>query len=148
MYTGATLSSSATVSEPAAAAHAESTVVNLLDGTILPRHLPGFPLDLYLEDLRSGGVTAFVTCVAAHHEDRFAQACVRLVRWHRLIQSALPALQLILEPADLGRTKAANRIGVIFQFQDPMPVEDDLLKLEALYNLGLRILQLTYQRRN
>ena len=136
------------VSPAALEAHTKSLVVNLLDGTVLPRHLPGFPIDRYLEDLHRGGVTAFVTCVAAHHEDDFSLATMRLMRWHRLVQSVAPNLKVILSPEDLREVKRRKSVGVIFQFQDPKPIEDNLLYVEAFYRLGLRILQLTYQRRN
>ena len=128
--------------------HEASVVVNLLDGTILPRHLPGFPISEYLKSLRAGGVTAFVTCVAAHHEDDFAMAATRLMRWHKLVQSASPGLKLILTPDDVFAAKSTGGIGVLFQFQDAKPIDDNLLHLEAFYRLGLRILQLTYPRRN
>lgn len=128
--------------------HKQSIVVDMLDGTILPRHLPGFPIDKYIEKLHEGGVTAFVTCVAAHHEDDFPRAATRLIRWHRLVKSAAGRLRLILTPEDLVDAKARNQVGVIFQFQDARPIDDNLLHLEALYRMGLRIQQLTYQRRN
>jgi membrane dipeptidase len=122
-------------------------VVNLLDGTILPRHMPGFPIEKYLPLLLEGGVTAFVTTVAAHHEDDFSTAVARLIHWRRLVEANPSALRLILMPNDLVAAKQGGQVGVIFGFQDPKPIGEDLVLLGALYHLGLRVLQLTYQRR-
>jgi len=95
---------------------AGAIVVNLLDGTILPRHMPGFPIEKYLPLLLEGGVTAFVTTVAAHHEDDFPAAAARLIHWRRLVEGNSSALRLILTPNDLVAAKQSKQVGVIFGF--------------------------------
>src|SRR5215204_5363054 len=43
---------------------------------------------------------------------------------------------------------AAGKTGVILGTQDAAWIDDELLRLEILYDLGLRVVQLTYNNRN
>jgi membrane dipeptidase len=50
--------------------------------------------------------------------------------------------------ADARRAKAEGKRGVILNFQNSDHLEGDLANLELFYKLGIRILQLSYQKRN
>ena len=57
-------------------------------------------------------------------------------------------LMLVLDAGDIERAYRENKRGIIFDFQDTIPLESDLDRLEVFYNLGLRVVQLTYNLRN
>ncbi len=110
-------------------------------------YLPS-PADLsYLRKARSAGVSAIHFTVAGV-EDGPGEALARIGRWRRLIREN-PRLAALVERADDAR--AAHRrgkVGVIFGWQNGLPVERDLDLLEAFHAAGLRIVQPAYQRQN
>lgn len=50
----------------------------------------------------------------------------------------------VLSAADVRRTRAEGKPGVILNFQNSDHLEGDLANVELFYNLGIRIIQLTY----
>jgi membrane dipeptidase len=50
--------------------------------------------------------------------------------------------------ADIRRAKDAKRLGLISGFQDATMLESDLTRVDLFYDLGVRIIQLTYNVRN
>jgi len=50
--------------------------------------------------------------------------------------------------ADIRRAKEARRLGLIPGFQDATMLEDDLSRVATFQKLGIRVIQLTYNRRN
>lgn len=49
---------------------------------------------------------------------------------------------------DVVRAKKEGKKAIIFTFQDPHPIENSLNKLRVLYELGLRVVQMTYNKAN
>ena len=49
---------------------------------------------------------------------------------------------------DLKRAKEEGKKAIILTFQNPGPIEDSLDKLRVLYELGLRVMQMTYNTSN
>jgi membrane dipeptidase len=54
----------------------------------------------------------------------------------------------VLKARDLTTAKETKRMGLIFGFQDTSMLEGDLKRLSTFYDLGVRIAQPTYNRRN
>jgi membrane dipeptidase len=50
--------------------------------------------------------------------------------------------------ADVDRAKKENKLAVFYLIQNASPIDQDWVKLDNLYNLGLRSVQLTYNHRN
>jgi membrane dipeptidase len=48
---------------------------------------------------------------------------------------------------DIPRAKEAGKVAVILGFQNAKPVEDDFALIEVFHRLGVRVIQLTYNRR-
>jgi membrane dipeptidase len=57
-------------------------------------------------------------------------------------------LSICLDAEGLLAAAAAGKTGVMLGTQDAAWIDDELLRLETLHNLGLRIVQLTYNNRN
>jgi len=55
---------------------------------------------------------------------------------------------LVEKAEDIDRAKAEGKVGFIFASQSPDAMEDNVGFIEILYKMGMRIMQLAYQRRN
>ena len=72
----------------------------------------------------------------------------RIASWVRELETHPASLVGVRSVADLRDAKASQRLGLILGFQDTVPVEDDLERIEEFYDLGVRIIQLTYNVTN
>ena len=79
---------------------------------------------------------AFETSVAA-----IAQA-------RAMIDALDDELRLVLTADDIERVYKDGKRGVILDFQDGNPFGNDLDRIDLFYNLGVRVVQLTYNLRN
>ena len=74
---------------------------------------------------------------------------VRVMAEARAIIDALEGeLVLVLKADDIERVYREGKHGIIFDFQDTTPFGTDLDRIEVFHNLGLRVVQLTYNLRN
>ncbi|MGB0132861.1 dipeptidase [Dokdonella sp.] len=103
-----------------------------------------------LDDLRASGLTAVnvtVSGVGSYAND--PDATIRnIAYWNAQIAAHPDRLMQVREAADLDTAKSSRRVGLIFGFQDTTPIGEDLGLLERYDQLGVRIVQLTYNRRN
>ena len=65
-----------------------------------------------------------------------------------IINSIPEKLMLVTKGEHIRESHETNKYGVIFDFQDTLPFGTDLSKVDFFYNLGLRVVQLTYNLRN
>lgn len=103
-----------------------------------------------LADARASGLTACnvtVSGVGSYLND-YALTMRAIAYWNG--QRALHgnALSLVRTGADLVEAKRSGRLGLIYGFQDATPFGEDLERFETFHGLGVRIYQLTYNRRN
>ena len=101
-----------------------------------------------MEWRRSGVDAVQVTLGAMEHGIHDWEANLRDVsRWHRL--ATIGRHMVICTTAtELVEARSEGRVGVLFGLQDTLQIGSDLGRLETLYGLGLRVVQLTYNRRN
>lgn len=57
-------------------------------------------------------------------------------------------LRVVRTIAELEQAKADGKIGIILGFQNPHCIENSLEKLRACYELGIRVVQMTYNKAN
>ena len=70
-----------------------------------------------------------------------------IARWHR--RAAIgESMAICATGADLLRAREQGRVGILLGIQDTLQIGTDLGRLETLYGLGVRVVQLTYNRRN
>ena len=91
-----------------------------------------------------GGVDLAIPTVATHEAPR--QALPRVGNWREWI-AGNDRLLLTASPGDLDAL-GDGRLGIAFHFQNTTPLGDSLDLLETYGNLGLRMIQLTYNHRN
>jgi membrane dipeptidase len=80
--------------------------------------------------------------------DRFRSAVEGIAFMDRLV-AEMPSL-FVKATSAAGRrsAKAAGRVAIVYNFQDTTPLEADAGRVSTFKALGLRVLQLTYNKRN
>lgn len=117
----------------------DGIVVDCLNGSALKPSV--------IARLREAGVTAVnLTAVEIGHD--FADALKDLAMVTATIRRHADALLLARTPDDVQLAKRTNRTAIILGLQDAEPIERDLSRLSTLYDLGVRIIQLTHNRQN
>jgi membrane dipeptidase len=102
-----------------------------------------------LQDIRRSGVTAIsLTLSVGTSGDRLGKAIRRIATYDEKVAAAPDALVRIRGTADLQMAKRTGRLGLIYNVQDTSLLETDLSRVELLGNLGLRVMQMTYNQRN
>ena len=133
--------------------YADALVVDGLAGP-LQFNIPQGDLPLspaVLDALRASGITAVnltVNAPGASGADPFGETRTRMEIWRREVASHPDRLRLILRAGDVRSCKDDGAFGLILGFQDGVPFQDDLDRLDAFYELGLRIVQPTYNQAN
>lgn len=101
----------------------------------------------HFERLRVAGIDAVnYTCANINYE--FAEAVKDFIRLHRVIADNPNRVLLVEGIDDITRAKREGKTGIIMGLQNGRPIMNDLAYLEAMYRLGVRIIQLTYNERN
>ncbi|MEZ5462552.1 dipeptidase [Dokdonella sp.] len=131
--------------------YARAMVIDALGGPGEYDAEPYSPLSARaLDDVRASGLTAVnvtVSGVGSYAND--PESTIRnIAYWNAQIAAHPERLMLVREAADLDTAKSTGRLGLIYGFQDTTPIGEDLSRLERYDHLGVRIVQLTYNRRN
>lgn len=102
-----------------------------------------------LRQIRDSGVTAIsLTLSVGTSGDRLGKAIRHIATYGEKVAAAPDALMRIRRASDLQTAKRTGRLGLIYNVQDTSLLETDLSRVELLGNLGLRVMQLTYNQRN
>jgi len=130
----------------AAELHGRSLVLNGLCGSMALPRSPDAPFDLP-DSMRKGGVTAVNLTVSV--SDGFHATCTNLSNLLCAIdRRADDGVRLARTVDDIVSAKADGGTAIIVGFQNSDPIEGSFAYLDLFHRLGLRIMQLTYQRRN
>jgi membrane dipeptidase len=135
------------------AGYDEAIVIDALAGPIqfnIPQQ--SLPLDTpSIDAVRRSGITAVNLTVNARPGEgttAFEATQARIGEWHGEIEAHPDVFTLVRSVADIDHAEGTGRLGLILGFQDTVPVEDDLSRLEVFHGSGLRIVQLTYNVEN
>ena len=112
---------------------------------------PNAPLSARdIADIRASGLTAVNVTIGAVGNDpaSFEQTMAALSWCEREIDAHPDVFVRVRSGADLQRAKATNRLGIIYGLQDSYPLGPNLDRVPMFVNFGLRISQLTYNKRN
>ena len=109
------------------------------------------PLDAEdLADVRASGLTAVnltVGSVGSYARD-YDGAIEGIAHWDKEIATHPDTLMKFSRIGDLAEAKRSRRLAIIYGFQDTTPFGENLDRLDTFADLGVRIVQLTYNRRN
>ncbi len=137
----------------AAELYASSIVI---DGLGFPGGLSqdeGAPLnELEVEDIHASGLTATHLTVGSVGTmaplDAFEKIVRDIARWEGDIDAHPKVLARVRLASDIEAARRTGNTGLIYGLQDGVSFENDLGRLSALHQLGIRIIQPTYNRRN
>jgi membrane dipeptidase len=103
-----------------------------------------------LDDVARSGLSAVnVTVSGVGSYARNADETIRnIAYWNAQIAAHPDRLMLVRQAGDLAEAKRSGRHGLIYGFQDATPIGEDLDLVERYQQLGVRVFQLTYNRRN
>jgi membrane dipeptidase len=103
-----------------------------------------------IADVRASGVTAMNVTVnlPGNGPDRFEKTIEIVAAIEREIATHPDVFLKVLDGAGLLQAKATRRTGLIMGCQDTTMLEGDLQRLALFHDLGVRICQPTYNRRN
>lgn len=106
-------------------------------------------LDGFWEGWRKSGVTATSHTLGGFGTQPFSyEAAMRDLGLITRRFDAFDQLTKVTEAADVERAHAEGRFGVILNFQNTTHFGSDLDLLDQFYDLGVRVIQLTYNSRN
>jgi membrane dipeptidase len=130
---------------------AGAVVIDALGGPGEPDAKPRAPLSpKALEDVRASGLTAVnvtVSGVGSYAKD-YDTTIRNIAFWNAQIAAHADSLLLVRSAADICAAKRSKRLRLIFGFQDATPIAEDLQRVDTFGELGVRVFQLTYNRRN
>ena len=93
-----------------------------------------------------GGVTVVAPSLAANHDA--GQAVKRIADWMNIIKERGHELMHVTEVEDFRRAKQLGKLGILFHFQNSLPLEQSIELVDVYRALGVRIIQLTYNVKN
>jgi membrane dipeptidase len=103
-----------------------------------------------LSDARESGVTAinFTVNDVGNGPNKFMAAVKNIADLERDLALHSDALMKVVRGRDIQTAKASKRVGIVYGCQDTTMLEADLKNLRVFANLGVRIVQPTYNIRN
>ena len=100
----------------------------------------------YFESLRSAGITAIHATLVYHETARETLSCV--IEWNKLFEEHEDIILHVKSVEDIDKAKQTNKLGVFFGAQNCSPIEDDIGLIKVMRDLGLLIMQLTYNNQS
>jgi membrane dipeptidase len=103
-----------------------------------------------LADARESGVTAInlTVNIVGNGPNKFVEAVKNIADMEHELSAHPDVLMKILRGGDIQAAKSTRRLGIIYGCQDTTMLEGDLRNLQVFANLGVRIVQPTYNLRN
>lgn len=96
--------------------------------------------------MRTGGVDAVHVTIAYH--ENFRETVARIEEWNLLFERYPDLIMQGRTAEDVRLAKESGRTAIIFGFQNPSPIEDDIGLVEIVHTLGARFMQLTYNNQS
>ncbi len=98
------------------------------------------------EQMHSGGLTA-ANCTCSVWEG-FNDTMANIARWKKDLAENADILTQVHSAADVRRAKAENKVGIVLGWQNTYAIEQNLDHLRLFRDLGVRVIQLTYNTQN
>jgi membrane dipeptidase len=103
-----------------------------------------------LADIRASGVTAINLTIneVGNGPNKFMGAVTNIAGTEHELLAHPDLLMKVLRSSDIQTAKSSHRLGIIYGCQDTTMLEGDLTRLAVFADLGVRIVQPTYNLRN
>ena len=101
--------------------------------------------DLFEKAQRSGLSAIHVTIA---YWENIRETLENIGNWNRHFINHADLIMPIHQAADILEAKRLGKVGIIFGFQNCSPIEDDVKMVQILQQLGVRIMQLSYNNQS
>jgi membrane dipeptidase len=106
-----------------------------------------------LDVQRAAGLGAVLTTAAPQgrfwlDDDAFERAKKEVGKWQAIAQRHPGHLYIVRDGGDLSVERRGERTGIILGFQGTEPLGEDVGRVQLFRDLGVRVIQLTHNRRN
>ena len=109
--------------------------------------VPAAERDEFIKAVRESGVTA-VKSTLGGATGTFEEAVADIAAADQLIEDRPDVFLKVRTIAELKRCKPENRMGVIYSFEAASPLGDQIDRITLFRGLGVRVMQLTYNRKS
>ncbi len=113
----------------------------LIDGLVISR----FSRAIF-EDMRKGGITAANCTCSVWHD--FQATMANIAQWKHWLDQHSDLILQVHSVDDIRRAKTEGRVGIILGWQNTSGINNDVDNLVLFRDLGVRIMQLTYNSQN
>jgi membrane dipeptidase len=96
--------------------------------------------------IRDSGVTALKATIGGAMGD-FADTVADIAKADQLVEKRSDLFLKIRTAGDLERARAEKKLGVVYSFESAAMLEDKIERIEIFRGLGVRVMQLNYNRR-
>jgi membrane dipeptidase len=103
--------------------------------------------EIKLKDVRESGITAIKSTLGSVN-GTFEETVADIAAADQLIEKRPELFLKVRIYGDLERAQQQRKMGVIYSFETPTMLEGKIERIELFRNLGVRIMQLTYNRRS
>ncbi|MBI3980029.1 MAG: membrane dipeptidase [Chloroflexi bacterium] len=127
------------LSERTTQLHRRSVVIDALDVSRFG--------ESHFRKMQQGGITAAIVTVIMPSL-HFRQAVEGVREFDLLVERHADLVMPIRSVADIATAKATGKVGLIYDFQNALPIEGDLRLITVFHSLGVRVIQITYNTAN
>lgn len=96
--------------------------------------------------MQEGGLSAVHATIAYHETAR--ETLSRIGEWNRRFEAYPELIRPVRQASDIRLAHQEGRVGIFFGFQNCSPIEDDIELVEVFRQLGVFIMQLTYNNQS
>lgn len=98
------------------------------------------------EELKAGDLSAVHVTVSYWENAR--ETISAIGKWNRLFHEHSDLIVPCRDASDIIKAQSSRKTAIILGFQNSSPIEDELALVEVFYDLGIRIMQLTYNNQS
>ncbi len=102
--------------------------------------------EMIFRQMREGGVDAVHVTIAYH--ENFRETVANVEQWNGWFERFPELIMQARSGDDVRQAKLDGRTAIIFGFQNPSPIEDDIGLVEVWHTLGARFMQLSYNNQS
>jgi membrane dipeptidase len=99
-------------------------------------------------DMARGCGVSVIKCSLGGINSDFAATVEEIAFFQRMIEVHPAYFLQVRVPADMERAKREGKMGIIFSFESADMFEGDVQRIEIFRNLGVRVMQLSYNRKS
>jgi len=118
--------------------HLKSIIIDGLNASVFDENL--------LKKLQKGGITAVNVTVSIF--ENFKETMSNIIRWKSMFTEYSDLIMPINNVRDIEEAKKLGKVGIILGFQNTSAIEEDIELLSIFKEVGVSIIQLTYNERN